>query len=143
MPDLVEELSGLRPVERARLEHFAQAFERIDASEYATFSDAGRAEAAAAEANASRLIGHGPRRAAVKAVIRAFTDRVSRAYSERLTVQSLFLGSTGLPDRPDDRIRLLASVERVVVALVLWDELDEDDRSVLVGPWLALVDPTA
>ena len=51
----------------------------------------------------------------------------------------LLLGT--LPDRAPDRMRFLESVERIVVALILWDELAEDDRDVLVGPWAGLVEP--
>jgi hypothetical protein len=34
MPHSVQDLAGLRPIERQRLERFAAAFERIDASGY-------------------------------------------------------------------------------------------------------------
>jgi hypothetical protein len=46
-----------------------------------------------------------------------------------------------LPDRAEDRTRFLQSVERTVVALILWDELDDEDRAALVGPWADLLAP--
>ena len=40
----------------------------------------------------------------------------------------------------EDRARLAASVERAVVGLVLWDELDEKDLATLIGRWAPFVD---
>jgi hypothetical protein len=39
-------------------------------------------------------------------------------------------------------VRFLGSVERAVVALILWDELEDDDRIALLGPWALSVIPS-
>jgi hypothetical protein len=44
-----------------------------------------------------------------------------------------------LPDRPEDRVRFLRSVERAVVAVILWDELSDGDRDALLGPWAGVL----
>jgi hypothetical protein len=136
-------VGGLLPAERARLDRFASLFERLDASRYATLTEGyDTAEVESAKAAALALIGGSSRRRdAMRSAVRAFTDRATAAYAERFTVPQLLLGA--LPDRAADRVRFLESVERVVVALILWDELAEDDRDVLVGPWASLVDPLA
>jgi hypothetical protein len=36
-------------------------------------------------------------------------------------------------------VRFLASLERAVVALILWDELSEESRMAMLGPWTDLV----
>ena len=38
-------------------------------------------------------------------------------------------------------MRFLGSVERAVVALVLWDELSESSRVALLGRWDGIADP--
>jgi hypothetical protein len=136
-------LAGLRPAERARLDRFATVFERLDASRYATLTEGfDTAEVEAAKATALERIGRsGRRRDAARAAVRAFTDAATVAYADRMSLPDTLLLFQSLPDRAPDRLRFLQSVERVIVALILWDELDEDDRDVLVGPWAALVEP--
>jgi hypothetical protein len=140
VPDSIDSLAGLRPVERRRLERFAAAFDRLDASAYIQLADVvldgdvGPAQEAARE-----LIGRGQRLDAVRAVIQSFVDAASVAYSRRSTLTDTFLMNQSLPDRAEDRVRFLASVERAVVGLILWDELDPSDRVVLIGPWEGFV----
>jgi len=138
---LAADLSGLRAPERDRLERFADTFDRLDASQYITLADARPSEAVeAAQAEAVRLVGTGARRTAVKAAIRAFTDEAAQAYSSRMALPDTFLLFQSLPDRAEDRVRFIASVERVVVALILWDELGEQHRSALLGLWGNIVE---
>ncbi len=123
-------------MERARLERFALAFEHVDASTYPMFTEhAVSAEVDAAQRRALELIGAGARRKAVRAAVDAFVDEGTQAYSRRATLTDTFLMFQSLPDRAEDRVRFLATVERAVVGLILWDELDADDRAALVGPW--------
>lgn len=138
-----ETLAGLQPVERARLARFATVFERLDASRYATLTEGfDTAEVEAAKATAlDRIGGSSRRRNAVRAAVRAFTDAATVAYADRMSLPDTLLLFQSLPDRAQDRLRFLGSVERVVVGLILWDELPEDDRDVLIGPWAALVEP--
>lgn len=136
-------LDGLRPAERTRLDRFAALFERLDASQYATLTELeDTPEVEAAQEEAFRLVGRsGPRRDAVRSAIKAFTDAATVAYAQRMSLPDTLLLFQSLPDRARDRYRFLESVERAVVALILWDELGEDDREVLVGPWSGLLLP--
>lgn len=139
--DLMDELGGLQPAERTRLERFALEFERLDASQYAQFSEVmSGADLATAENEAMKLVGTGSRRAAVKAAVRAFVDEATRAYSRRMSLPDTFLLFQSLPDRAEDRVRFLASVERAVVALILSDELGDESRASLLGPWATIAE---
>jgi hypothetical protein len=138
--DRIDDLAGLTDAERARLEQFAEAFERVDASSYPTFTEVVVSdETRGAQERAVALVGSGRRRDAVRAAVGAFVDEGTRAYSRRMTLTDTFLLFQSLPDRAEDRVRFLATVERAVVALILWDELDVDDRAALLGPWGAVV----
>jgi hypothetical protein len=141
VPDLMSRLAGLRVDERKRLERFAEAFEHIDASQYVTFAEAPPLETIEpAEAEAIRLLGDGQRHDAVKAAVGAFVDEATQAYSRRPTLTDVLFMFRSLPDRAEDRLRFLASVERAVVALVLWDELSESSRVALLGLWGGVAD---
>lgn len=144
MPDRVDRVQGLRRDERLRLEAFAKAFERVSAGEYPLFTEvAPGGEVWAAQERALELIGTGSRRDSIRAAIDVFVDFGTQAYSNRVALPDTFLMHQGLPDRADDRVRFLATVERAVVGLILWEELDEDDRAALVGPWGAFIDEPA
>jgi hypothetical protein len=139
--NLIDPLRGLRPEERERLDRFARAFERVDASSYPLFTEAFVSdEVRAAQDRALELVGTGPRRSAVRAAVDAFVDHGTRAYSERMSLTDTFLLFQSLPDRADDRVRFLATVERAVVALILWDELSSDEQAALLGPWSGFID---
>jgi hypothetical protein len=139
----VDALDGLRPAERDRLEAFAAVFDRLDASSYSTFAETIEAgDVSAAQERAISLIGPGPRRDAVRAAVGAFVDAATIAYSRRLALPDTFLLFQSLPDRAEDRVRFLGSVERAVVGLILWDELEDDDRVALLGAWAVSVIPS-
>jgi len=136
MPDLIDQLVGLRPDERKRLETFAELFDRIDASSYATFAETSESpEVRAAKENASELLGSGARRNAVRGAVNAFVDAATVAYSRRLPLPDTIMVFNSLPDRAEERVHFLNSVERAVVAVILWDELKDEDRVALLGPW--------
>jgi hypothetical protein len=136
----VDGIDKLEAGARGRLERFATVFDRLDASRYITLAEAPDDDAADnAKAHALAIVARGARRDALRAAVRAFTDAAALAYSGRMSLTDTLLLYQSLPDRAEDRIRFLASVERVVVAVALWDELDEEDRLVLVGPWAELV----
>ncbi|HYK96024.1 MAG TPA: hypothetical protein VE011_09195 [Candidatus Dormibacteraeota bacterium] len=125
---------------RGRLERFASIFDRLDASHYVTLADTTDDDAVdEAKADALAVAGRGRRYEGLRAAVRAFSDAATRAYSSRMSLTDTLLLYQSLPDRAEDRVRFLASVERVVVAVVLWDELGDDDRSALLGPWAELV----
>jgi hypothetical protein len=139
MAHRLDDLEGLRPAERARLDRFARAFDRIDASAYNQFADVGGDEnVSAAQGAALEVIGNGPRRAAVRAAVNSFVDAAAAAYSRR-TLASEFLIQRSLPDRAEDRARFAASVERAVVGLILWDELEDAELGALIGRWAPFV----
>jgi hypothetical protein len=141
MPDRIDALAGLTSAERARLERFAAAFERIDASSYPIFTETVETDAVLeAQARALDLVGKGRRRDAIRAAVDAFVDEGTRAYARRMSLTDTFLLFQSLPDRAEDRVRFLATVERAVVGLILWDELNDDDRAALIGPWAAVVE---
>jgi hypothetical protein len=136
----VDGIDKLEAGARGRLERFATVFDRLDASRYITLAEAPDDDVADnAKAHALAIVARGARRDALRAAVRAFTDAAALAYSGRMSLTDTLLLYQSLPDRAEDRIRFLASVERAVVAVALWDELDEEDRLVLVGPWAELV----
>lgn len=141
MTSLDQAIDGLPGGARARLAAFAAEFETLNAREYALFAtkpespqDVKRAMAAADAALT------GERRDAVRAVIRAFTDAVAYSYSNRLALPDTLLLFNSLTDTAADRTRVMQALERVVVGLVLWDELGSDDTAALIGPWAELVE---
>ena len=141
MPDRDDALAGLRPQERARLEAFAQAFDRVDASQYLSLTEAApSATVLEAQERALELIGEGARRDAVRAAVDAFVDAAARAYSRRMSLTDTLLLFQSLPDRAEDRARFLSTVERAIVGLILWDELGPDDLGALIGPWGGFVE---
>ena len=144
MPDRDDDLRGLRPDERARLERFAAAFDRIDASAYIQLAEVvANADVEAAQEAARALIGTGPRLVAVRAAIASFIDAATIAYSRRTSLTDTFLLNQSLPDRAEDRARLARSVERAVVGLILWDELEDEHLATLIGRWAAFVEEPA
>ena len=140
--DVVDDLAGLGPPERKRLERFAAVFDRIDARDYSTFVPVTEPEdVRAAKEHANEAIQTPERRQVLRRAIDRFVDAAAQGYSRRLTLTDTFLLNQSLPDRPEDRVRFATSVERAVVALVLWDELEDGDRVALLGPWAATVIP--
>ena len=140
MADRIADLAGLRPAERQRLERFARAFDRIDARAYIQLADVGIGpEIDAAEEAALQLIGTGPRHATVRAAVGSFIDAATVAYSNRTSLTDTFLLNRSLPDRAEDRVRFLSTVERAVVGLILWDELDDAHLGALIGRWAPYV----
>jgi hypothetical protein len=140
--DLADDLAGLRPAERGRLEAFADVFDRLDARDYSTFAPVVEPDGIdEAREHANAAIGTAERRKAVHRAIDRFVDAAAQGYSRRMSLTDTFLLNQSLPDRAEDRVRFAGSVERAVVGLVLWDELDDDDRMALLGPWAATVAP--
>jgi hypothetical protein len=141
MVNRLDALDGLRPEERARLEQFALAFEHLDASSYAMFADIPDQEVIdRAQTAALDRVGSGRRRDAIRAAVATFLDEAIVAYARRFSLPDTVLLFQSLPDRAEDRVRFLASVERAVVALILWDDLEEEDRAALIGLWGAYLD---
>jgi hypothetical protein len=139
--DLIDGIAGLDAGARARLDRFASAFDRIDAATYMQLSGAAPEDRIrAAQDAAIEVIGNGPRRAAVRAVVESFVDASTVAYSRRTTLTDTLFMNQSLPDRAEDRVRFLAGVERAVVGLILWEELGDDQLAALIGPWAPFVE---
>ena len=133
---------ALRSAERDRLERFAAAFEGIDPLDYEVFAGttASEKEIEEARAVAVQAIGSGSRRAAVERAVQAFARAAERALMERSFSPIFLYAGAGRSPRVEDRVRLVQSLERAVVAVILWDELREAEREVLLGPWARLAD---
>jgi hypothetical protein len=130
---------------RHRLDRFAAAFDRINAHDYIQFAiePSDPKAVARAEADAVRLIGNGPRHDAIRGAIEAFVNAAGVAYSNHLALPQYLLLNDAVADRPEDRQRFLRALERAVAALVLWDQLGETDRDILLGPWAGRIDDQA
>jgi len=130
--------AALRPDERDRLERFGRAFDGLDPLLYENYG-VGAADAASLEEArraAMRAIGTGEaRRNAVRAAVREFTDTADRAVAGRHEYPAILLTGRFSSPRAADRVSMLQSLERAVVAVVVWNELTVDERDVLLGPW--------
>jgi hypothetical protein len=137
----IDDVAALDARTRRRLERFAEAFELIDASAYMTLAEARPGHAVErAQADAVQRLGSGRRQRAARAAVAVFTQAATVAYARRTSLPDTLMLFQSLPDRAEDRVRFLASVERAVVAIILWDELSEDDRQALAGPWAARIE---
>jgi len=139
---VTEPYAGLTAAERERLERFAAAFEDLDPNDYAVAignspDDVG---IEVARELAGRVLGSGARRAAANAAARAFIDAGEQAIARRWRVSDLFLGSRGLGGSPEERAQFLTSLERAVVAVILWDELTDEERQTVAGPWARFIE---
>ena len=134
--------AGLSATDRDRLDRFAAEFEDVDPVDYGLFagSSAPESEIEAAREVVSRSLGSGPRRRAVQAAIAAFMAASDTAMARRWFNPALLFAGSGLPTRPDDRARFAGSLERAAVAVIVWDDLTEDEREVLAGPWARVVE---
>ena len=139
---MTDDYAGLSSTERQRLERFAAEFEDVDPADYEQFAGTASSpeDVSAAEEAANRMIGSGSRRTAIKQAVRAFTDAADLQVARRFRAVDLLFGSRAFPSRPEDRTRLLASIERAVAAVIVWDELTDEERAALVGPWSMVVD---
>lgn len=122
---------------RERLDRFAAAFERLGANEYVLYATEQRDDPqlrAARDAVSAAMVS-ATRRAAVRTAVETFTDWAAQAYSRRLPATDTIMLYQSLPDRAADRVRLLQGLERAVIAIVLWDEIDAEVRDTLLGSW--------
>jgi len=142
MRDVVDDLAALSPAAQRRLERFAEVFDRINARDYSTFAPTEEPDGLeAAQEHANDAIRTPDERQAVRGAIQRFVDAAAKGYSARLALMDTFLLNQSLPDQAEVRVRVAKSVERAVVAVALWDELADEDRVALLGPWGGLVIP--
>lgn len=137
-------ISLLPPAARTRLDRFATAFQGLDSNIYPAFSAASHDadERLAALARIQEIIGQGPRRAGVLAALADFREFAVRSATEALGgFQTLAARSN--TSSPEERLRFLSSLELAVVAVILWDEIEPDERESLLGPWVQMATKAA
>lgn len=132
---------ALRRAERDRLEAFAAAFEDIDPLDYDRFagSTPDDAELESARSSAMAAIATDARRKAVKGAVASFRTASERGLAQRLPAPQMLFAGFGQAPRAEDRVRFQQVLERAVVAAIVWDELSDEEREVLAGPWAALL----
>jgi hypothetical protein len=134
--EAIDPIDTLPREARLRLDRFAAAFQGLDSSIYPAFSAASHDpdERLAALARIQEIIGRGPRRAGVLAALTDFREFAVRSATEALGgFQTLAARSN--ESSPEERMRFLSSLELAVVAVILWDEIQPDERESLLGPW--------
>lgn len=134
--------SGLDSGARRRLERFGALFDDISEGDLLLFGGPDEPDPVLAEAmrQADLALGNGALRAATKAAIQEFVHAAQVRFVDRFSITELIgIGSRSRPSA-NDRVRVLKSLERAVVALVVWDRLDATDQAALAGPWRELVE---
>jgi hypothetical protein len=123
-----------------RLDRFADAFNLLDSGLYPAFAAASHdpEERIAALDRVQAIIGAGPRRAGVIAVLGEFREFAVRSATEALGGANAVLLTRTNASSPEERLRFLASLELAVVVVLLWDEIDADEREDLLGPWAGM-----
>jgi hypothetical protein len=138
VPDAGDALNALPADARARFDAFTEALERIDVgamSLYAIPGDEAEMEQAREAARAvARERGLEPALDAARQEVLAFVSEDYRETSAGLG----YLGGTSPTvgfGAGDDRLRVMQSLADAVMAVVLDDALDPDDRAELLGAW--------
>jgi hypothetical protein len=138
VPDAGDPLNALPADARARFDAFTEALERIDVgamSLYAIPGDEAEMEQAREAARAvARKRGLEPALDAARQEVLAFVSEDYRETSAGLG----YLGGTSPTvgfGAGDDRLRVMQSLADAVMAVVLDDALDPDDRAELLGAW--------
>ena len=130
-------LELLSPGARRRRDRCADAFPQLNSEVYASFAAASLDPDERREAlgRVQELIGQGSRRAGVLAALAEFREFAVRAAASGLAGYESALATRSNVSSPEERVKFLASLELAVVAVVLWDEIEADERSDLLGPW--------
>lgn len=133
---------GLDSRARLRLERFAEEYDQIQATEFHMFAgpDEPGVELRDAMDRALVELKVESRRDAAQAAVKKFVDSARHRYSERFGVAELFGLQMGAPTTASDRVHVFESLERAVAAIILWDHLDDQTRTLLAGPWSDLVE---
>ncbi len=137
MTDATDPMDRLPDAARDRLDRFADAFQLLDSDLYSVFAASSHDpdDRMAALARVQDLIGRGSRRVGVLAALTEFREFAVRSATEALGGSNAALLTRTNVATPEDRVRFLASLELAVVTVILWDEIEPDERSQLLGPW--------
>ncbi|MEO7664745.1 MAG: hypothetical protein ABIV26_06420 [Candidatus Limnocylindrales bacterium] len=130
----------LDPAAADRLDRFADAFQLLDASIYPAFaaSSLDPAERRVALDRVQDLIGRGPRRDGILDALREFREFAVQSATNALGGANAVLQTRSNPSSAEERLRFLASLELAVVVVLLWDEIEPEERDDLLGPWLEM-----
>jgi hypothetical protein len=130
---------ALPRADRARLDRFGRAFDDLFAADFGTFaSDGGPDDVVEAIESAAWARCSGARRAAIERAAAAFEEQLVLAYNRSAPIPMFPVGNTVLypsSRRPQDWVRLVASLRRAVLAVAAWAQLTDDERVVLLGGW--------
>lgn len=120
-----------------RLDRFAEAFHTLDSGLYPAFAAMSLdvEERRVALERIQAIIGPGSRRAGILAALAGFREFAVRAATEALGGASAELLTRTNPASPEERVSFLASLELAVAVVLLWDEIEPDERADLLGPW--------
>ncbi len=134
--------NGLDSRARRRLERFAAMFDDISEGDLLLFGGPDEPDPVLAGAMrvADLALGNGAVRESTKAAIQEFVHAAQVRFVDRFSITELIgVGSRSRPSA-NDRVRVFKSLERAVVALVVWDRLDAGEQASLAGPWRELVE---
>ncbi|HLX34281.1 MAG TPA: hypothetical protein VKR30_03450 [Candidatus Limnocylindrales bacterium] len=133
---------GLGRASRRRLERFSEGFDEIDARDLVLFAGPSEPdrELELAMERADQVLGSGRERGATKAAVQAAIHAAQVRFVEDFSVTRLIGLGTNRVLTADDRVRVFRSLERVVVALIVWDRLSGAEQAALVGPWREMVE---
>lgn len=139
-PDPRDPIELLPTAARRRLDRFATAFQALDSDVYAAFAAASHDPDERREAldRIQELIGPGPRRAGVLAALAEFREFAVRSATDALGGYHSALLTRANSSSPEERVRFLASLELAVAAVILWDEIDPQERDDFLGPWVEM-----
>ncbi|MBI2763647.1 MAG: hypothetical protein HYX54_07870 [Chloroflexi bacterium] len=136
-PQAGDPIDRLSPGARDRLDRFAEAFQLLDSDLYTVFAASSHdpEDRMAALARVQELIGQGPRREGVLAALSEFREFAVRSATEALGGSNAALLTRTNVATAEDRVRFLASLELAVVTVILWDEIEPEERAQFLGPW--------
>jgi hypothetical protein len=140
-----EPIDSLPREARERLDRFAAAFQLLDTDVYSAFSAASLDPDERREAllRVQELIGRGPRRAGVLAALAQFREYAVWSATNALGGYHSALLTRSNSASAEERVRFLASLELAVVTVILWDEIEPDERESLLGPWSQMAERAA
>jgi hypothetical protein len=142
VPDPEDVFRRLPADDRRRLARFVERLERTSVEMMLTLAarplDAG---AHAASIDRADQAARDCLRTDAVAQVRADADEwVLRLYNSSTTQPGWYEANWGRPGTAGDRANLAASMGDALIALVVWDRLDEEDRDELLGPFATLLD---
>ncbi len=145
MAKSADPLDRLSAAALTRLDRFAEAFQLLDSDLYTVFaaSSLDPEDRRAALARVQELIGTSSRREGVLAALAEFREFAVQAATSALGGANAALLTRTNVATPEDRVRFLASLELAVVTVILWDEIEPDEREQLLGPWAEMATQAA